>query len=104
MKLTRALVLLLTSVLLTLSVQAGEDIVVPVAPKRNPLAPIGRAIGNVAVGIGEWISSIFLGTAEELGATAVGAVHATDDFVTETAPNVISGAARYANDTVTDNE
>jgi hypothetical protein len=101
MKLTRALVLLASAVI-TLSVQAGEDVVVPVGPRRNPLAPIGRAIGNVAVGIGEWISSIFIGSVEELGATAIGAVHATDHIVTQEVPKVFEGASHYANDTVND--
>jgi hypothetical protein len=103
MKLARALVAL-TLLLQASSLYAGDEVVVPVSPRPNPLAPIGRAIGNVAVGIGEWITSIFVGSAEELGLTAVGAVNATDTFVTEKVPLVFEGAARYANDTKSDNE
>ncbi|RFC48499.1 MAG: hypothetical protein DVB23_000562 [Verrucomicrobia bacterium] len=103
MKLARALVVL-TLVLQAASLQAGEEVVVPVSPRPNPLAPIGRAIGNVVIGIGEWIGSIFIGSAEELGLTAVGAVNATDTFVTEKVPKVFEGAARYANDTKSDND
>ena len=101
MKLTRAIVLL--ALFLTVPLQAGEEVIVPVSPRAHPFAPIGRAIGGLFVGLGEWIGSIFIGSAEELGRTAVGAVHATDDFVTERVPLVIDGAAYYANDTKSDN-
>ena len=103
MKLARALVVL-TLIVQASSLYAGDEVVVPVSPRPNPLAPIGRAIVNVATGIGEWIGSIFIGSAEELGLTAAGAVNATDTFVTEKVPLVFEGAARYANDTKSDNE
>jgi len=101
MKLTRAIVLL--ALFLTVPLQAGDEVVVPISPRPHPFAPIGRAIGGLFVGIGEWIGSIFIGSAEELGRTAVGAMNATDTFVTEKVPLAFEGAAYYANDTKSDN-
>ncbi len=87
---------------------AGETMATPApapapAPRPNPLAPLGRAIGNLAYGAGQWVASVAIGTPEELSKTAAGAVRGSTKAVHNTAAGAVKGAARYANDTKADN-
>jgi hypothetical protein len=104
MKLTRALAVLALLVSI-IPAQAGDTMVVaPPAPRQNPLAPVGRVVFGGLESLGEWFGSIFIGSAEELGKTAVGATKGTGKLVSNSSTGLFKGMARYANDTKSDNE
>jgi hypothetical protein len=100
----RALRGLISVLLLTASLaQAGDAVVTgpyPVPPPRkNPLAPLGRVAGGAA----QWAGTAVLGTFDELSRTAHGAATGGARLVTNSTTGVVRGAARYANDTKSDN-